>query len=167
MKKTLILILAVTLMGVFAYTQQVKIGIVNAQEVLMKTKAGAKVQKKLEELQGKKQAELQVKQNEIKQLEKDLMSPALNNDTRAKKTDDLTAKRTDLKRFYEDAQREVQRESAKELAALENEIMPLINKIGKEKGYTAIFDRDRSGLVYYDPAADITQEIIKALDSKN
>lgn len=166
MKKTLILMLAVMLLGVFAYTQQVKIGIVNAQEVLMKTKLGAKVQKKLEALQKKKQQELMTKQNEIKKLEKDVLSPALNNDTRQKKSEELAAKRTQLKRFYEDAQREVQRESAKELAALEKQIMPLINKIGKQKGYTAIFDRDRSGLVYYDKAADITKEIITALDAQ-
>ena len=158
--------LAVMLMGVFAYAQQVKIGIVNAQEVLVKTKAGASVQKKLEALQKQKQQEIQKRQAAIKQLEKELTSPALNDETRQRKQEDMAAKRTALKRFYEDAQREVQRVSAKELAALEKEIMPLINQIGKAKGFTAIFDRDRSGLVYYNPAVDITQDVIKALDAK-
>lgn len=166
MKKTLIFMLAVLLMGALSYTQQVKIGIVNAQEVLMKTKRGAEVQQRLEALQKKKQQELQVLQDEIKKLEQEVMSPALNEDTRRKKADLLEKKRTDLKRNYEDAQREVQRESAKELAALERDIMPLIDQLGKEKGFTAIFDRDRSGLVYYDPAIDITQDVIKALDAK-
>lgn len=165
MKKTLIFVLTVLLMSVFAYSQ-VKIGVINAQEIIAKTKRGVAIQKKLEALQKQKTTELQTLQDEIKKLEKDLLSPALNNETRERKSVDLQTKRTTLKRKYEDAQRDFQRESGKELAELEKQLIPLIENIGKSKGYTLIFDRARSGIVYLDGSVDITEEVVKVIDEK-
>jgi outer membrane protein len=165
MKKTLIFVLTVLLMSVYAFSQ-VKIGIINAQEIIAKTKRGVQIQKKLEGLQKQKTGELQTMQEQIKKLEKDLVSPALNNETRERKSLELQTKRTNFKRRYEDAQREFQRESGRELAALEKELIPLIEGIGKSKGYTLIFDRARSGIVYYNNSVDITAEVIQAIDAK-
>jgi len=44
--------------------------------------------------------------------------------------------------------------------------MPLIDQIGKSKGFTIVFDITRPGIVYFDPAIDITEEVIKAFDAK-
>jgi outer membrane protein len=166
MRKTFILVVTVLVMSAFAISQ-VKIGVVNAQEILAKTKKGIEIQKRLEQLQGKKQQELQAKQDEIKKLEKEVLSPALNDDTREKKGLDLQTKRKDLKRYVEDAQNEIQRESQKELVELEKAVMPLIDQIGKSKGFTIIFDITRPGIVYFDQAIDITPEVIKAFDEKS
>ena len=165
MRKTLILVVAILVMSAFAISQ-VKIGVVNAQEILAKTKKGIEIQKRLEQLQDKKQQELQAKQDEIKKLEKDVLSPALNDETREKKSIELQNKRKDLKRYVEDAQNEIQRESQKELVELEKAVMPLIDQIGKAKGFTIIFDITRPGIVYFDQAIDITPDVIKAFDAK-
>lgn len=165
MKKTLIFVLTVLLMSVYAFSQ-VKIGVINAQEIIAKTKRGMAIQKKLEALQKRKTAELQTLQEEIKKLEKDLLSPALNNETRERKSIEMQTKRTTLKRKYEDAQRDFQRESGKELAELEKQLIPLIENIGKSKGYTLIFDRARSGIVYLNSSVDITAEVVKVIDEK-
>jgi len=92
MRKIFILVVTVLVMSAFAISQ-VKIGVVNAQEILAKTKKGIEIQKRLEQLQNKKQNELQAKQDEIKKLEKEVLSPALNDETREKKTVDLQNKR--------------------------------------------------------------------------
>lgn len=165
MRKTFILVVTVLVMSAFAISQ-VKIGVVNAQEILAKTKKGVEIQKKLEQLQNKKQQELQAKQEEIKKLEKEVLSPALNDETREKKGIDLQNKRKDLKRYIEDAQNEIQRESQKELVDLEKSVMPVIEQIGKSKGFTIIFDITRPGIVYFDQAIDITPEVIKAFDGQ-
>lgn len=166
MRKTLVLVVTILVMSVFAISQ-VKIGVVNAQELLAKTKKGIEIQKRLEELQKKKQNEMQVMQDEIKKLEKEVLSPALNQETREKKGLELQTKRKNLKRFVEDAQNEIQRASKKELVELENAVMPLIDQIGKSKGFTIIFDITRPGIVYFDQAIDITPEVIKAFDAKS
>lgn len=165
MRKTFILVVTVLVMSAFAISQ-VKIGVVNAQEILAKTKKGIEIQKRLEQLQSKKQQELQAKQDEIKKLEKDVLSPALNDDTREKKSIDLQNKRKDLKRYIEDAQNEIQRESQKELADLEKAVMPVIDQIGKSKGFTIILDITRPGIVYFDQTIDITAEVISEFDAK-
>lgn len=165
MRKILILLVVVLVMGAFAFSQ-VKIGIVDAQEILQKTKKGTEIQKRLEKLQEDKQVQLQTLQDEVKKLEKDVLSPALNDETREKKNLELQNKRKDLKRFYEDAQNEMQRASQKELVELEKEIMPLIEEIGKSKGFTIIFDITRPGIVYFDQSIDITGEVINAVDAK-
>jgi outer membrane protein len=165
MRKTLVLVVTILVMSAFAISQ-VKIGVVNAQEILVKTKKGIEIQKRLEQLQDKKQQELQGMQEEIKKLEKEVSSPALNEDTREKKTNDLQSKRKDLKRFMEDAQNEMQQATQKELVELEKAVMPLIDQIGKSKGFTIIFDITRPGIVYFDQAIDITAEVISAFDTK-
>lgn len=165
MRKTLILMVTVLVMSAFAISQ-VKIGVVNAQELLQKTKKGVEIQKRLEGLQQKKQQQLQTMQDEIKKLEKDVLSPALNQETREKKSLELQNKRKNLKRYIEDAQNEIQRESQKELVELEKAVMPLIDQIGKSQGFTIIFDITRPGIVYFDEAIDITSEVIKAFDAK-
>ena len=103
---------------------------------------------------------------EIKKLEKEVLSPALNDETREKKTVDLQNKRKDLKRYLEDAQNEIQQESQKELVELEKAVMPVIDQIGKSKGFTIIFDITRPGIVYFDQAIDITPDVIKAFDNQ-
>lgn len=165
MKKIFVLVMAVLVMSLFAFSQ-VKIGVVNAQEILAKTKKGIEIQKRMETLQAKKQQEVQVMQDEIKKLEKDVMSPALNDDTREKKGVELQNKRKDLKRYIEDAQNEWNRESQKELLELEKAIMPLIDQIGKSQGFTMILDMTRSGIVYYNDSVDITADVIKAFDAQ-
>jgi len=165
MRKIFILVITVLVMSAFAISQ-VKIGVVNAQEILAKTKKGVEIQKRLEQLQNKKQNELQAKQDEIKKLEKEVLSPALNDETREKKTVDLQNKRKDLKRYLEDAQNEIQQESQKELVELEKAVMPVIDQIGKSKGFTIIFDITRPGIVYFDQAIDITPDVIKAFDNQ-
>ena len=165
MKKSLILVLTILLMSVYAFSE-VKVGIVNAQEIFQKTKRGAEISKKLENLQDQKTAELKRLQDEIQRLEKDVMSPALNEATREKKSLELQTKRTELQRKYEDAQRDFKLQSQKMLAELEKELLPLIENVGKTKGYSIIFDRQRSGIVYYDPSIDITNDVIIAIDAK-
>ncbi len=165
MKKSMILIFTILTLSVFVFSE-VKIGVINAQEIMEKTKKGNQVQKKLESLQDTKRRQLQTKQQELEKLEKELNSPALNADTRARKTRQVQDKRIELQRMVEDAQNEMRQESQKELFELQKEIMPLIQEIGRSKGFTLILDMTSSGIAYFDQAIDITAEVIKAVDAK-
>lgn len=165
MKKSFTLIFMILTLSIFVFSE-VKIGVINAQEIMEKTKKGNQVQKKLENLQNAKRKVLQAKQQELEKLEKELNSPALNADTRARKTRQIQDKRIELQRMVEDARKEVQQESQKELFALQKEIIPLIQEIGKSKGFTLILDMAGTGIAYFDQSIDITAEVIKAIDAK-
>lgn len=165
MKKSFILIFTLLTLSLFVFSE-VKIGVINAQEIIEKTQKGKKVQVKLENLQKQKQQQLEGMQKVIVQLQKDLESPALNRDTREKKTRELEDKRIDYNRFIQDTQKEMQAKSQQELLNLQKEIMPLIQQIGKAKGFSIIFDMTSSGIAYFDETIDVTDEVVKAVDAK-
>ena len=50
------------------------------------------------------------------------------------------------------------------LGEIDKRVMPVINQAGKDLGYTLIFRKFESGLIYADEAIDITASIIQRLD---
>jgi Skp family chaperone for outer membrane proteins len=143
MKRSFILILTLLTLTIFAFSE-VKIGVINSQELLQKTKKGSQTLKKLEDLKNAKERQIQTLVTELETLEKELSSPALNANT----------------------QKEMQSQSAKMLGDLEKEFIPIINQVGQAKGYTLVLDVANSGVAYFAPTADITAEMIKAVDEK-
>lgn len=165
MKKSLILVFTILTLSFFMFSE-VKIGVINAQEIIAKTKKGIAVQKKLEKLQKTKQQQLEALQDTLKQLQKDAVSPALNEETREKKKREFEDKQIQYNRLLQDAQKDMSEATQTELAALQKEIMPLIQDIGKNKGFTLILDMTSSGIAYFDKAIDITNDVITAVDTK-
>ena len=51
------------------------------------------------------------------------------------------------------------------LGQIDQRVMPVINQAGKDLGYTLIFRKFESGLIYADEAIDITSVIIQRLDA--
>ena len=45
--------------------------------------------------------------------------------------------------------------------------MPAINRIGQEGGYSFIFRKYESGLIYADEAGDITEQVIQRMDAES
>lgn len=165
MKKTLVIVLTILAMSVAVYSET-KIGVINPQKVVTETIRGKQVKAKLEKLGEEKQQKIKGMEDAIKQLEKELMSPALNAEAKEKKASELQSKRVNLKRYVEDAQKEFQGKYQKEMATMYREIMPIIEKIGAAKSFTIIFDLSNSGVSYFDKTIDITNEVIKAYDQK-
>ena len=163
MNKRIVLFIALLTVSLFVFAE-VKIGVINAQKVIQGTKKGRAITQRLEKLGQDKQKQVESLRASIKQLEQELVSPALNAEARERKNTELQGKRTELKRFIEDAQRELQTKSQSELTKLREEIMPLIERIGKEKGFTVVLDLSISGIAYFDKSIDITDLIIAEYD---
>ena len=143
-----------------------RFGIIDAQEVVQKTKRGQAVQRRLEGMQKQKQAQLVTAQDAIKKLEKEVLAPSLDAKTRESKSRQLQQQRTTLKQSYEDAQGDIQRETQKALLQLEKDVMPMIQQVGRNKGYKLIFDKASAGIAYFDGSIDITRDLIKAVDAR-
>ena len=163
MKKTLIMTVTILTLAFYTFAE-VKIGVINAQKVIASTKRGKEIQAKLENYGKSKQKKVEAMQAEIKKLEAAIQSPALNESTRAKKSDELQAKKTNLKRYYEDTQKELRKKYQTEMQNLQKEVMPIIDKIGKSKGFTLVFDLSIAGISYFDKTIDITEQVIKEID---
>ncbi len=164
MKKTLIMTVTILTLAFYTFAE-VKIGVINAQKVIASTKRGKEIQAKLENYGKSKQKKVEAMQAEIKKLEAAIQSPALNQGTRDKKTEELQAKKINLKRYYEDTQKELRKKYQTEMQTLQKEVMPIIDKIGKSKGFTLVFDLSIAGISYFDKTIDITELVIKEIDS--
>jgi outer membrane protein len=164
MKKNLFLILALLALSTFVFSE-VKIGIINPQLVLQNSVKGKEVIERLRSLNMSKQKTYEAMQRDIDALEKEVLSPALNSETRDKKNMDLQNKRTEIKRFAEDAQKDSMAMQQKEFESLQRDLMPLIEKIAKGAGFSMVLDLNTAGVTYYDPVIDITKQVIEAYDA--
>ncbi|MEI6614413.1 MAG: OmpH family outer membrane protein [Chrysiogenales bacterium] len=165
MKKKLFVIFAFVVLTAFVFAE-VKIGIINPQGVLQNSTKGKEVIERLRSLGMSKQKKYEGMQKEIDTLEKEILSPALNQDARDKKTMDLQNKRIEIKRFAEDAQKESQSLQQKEFDSLQRDLMPIIEKIAKGAGFSLVLDLNTAGVTYFEPAIDITEQVIKAYDAQ-
>lgn len=163
-----IFLLIFTLAAFFSlsFAQTPKIGVVNSQEVLEKSTEGKKVMAQLQEKDRKNQGDVAKRDEEIRKLETKLNTQrlTLTDEALMQLSSDLERKRTDRKRFTEDSMREMQELTQRLFTKIQNELLPIIEDIGKEKDIDIIFDFSRSGAIYFNPSVDVTDEVIKRYD---
>ena len=161
---TLLVMLAVSSLA-FADTNN-GIAVINTDKIRLETKAGQSIMKQLEELQNKfkdKVAKLQ-KDFDGQKAELDKQKTVLGKEVFAKKEAEFNNK-------YNEARKQLQQEAGNmeqmQQAAL-NEFnvvaMDVINVLAKEGKYTQIFPAEL--LIYGDSKADITSQVIAAVDKK-
>ncbi|MFQ6109304.1 MAG: OmpH family outer membrane protein [Candidatus Aminicenantales bacterium] len=147
--------------------ENLRIGVVNSQQVLEKSIEGKKAIAQLQEKDRSQQSSLSKLDEEIRQLETKLNTQrlTLTNEAILQLTSDLEKKRTERKRRAEDALRELQDLRLRLFNKVQSELLPIIEQLGKEKNLDIIFDLTQSGAIYFNPAIDLTEEVIKRYDA--
>lgn len=165
MKKTLLVILALSLVSGYALAQT-KIAVVDPQKILRFSKEGKKILSELEAYKSRKEAEIQRRSKEVKKLEDKIATQRLTLSQEAlnKLMEELDRKKTALKRYVEDAQKELTKLQQEKFMAFQRTARRVVEKVAKTKGIDIVFDRMQSGIVYNNPAIDITNDVIKELD---
>ncbi len=166
MKKNIFLILALIVLTTVAFAE-FKLGIINPQAVLQSSSKGKEAIERLKSLQLAKQKRYEALQSEIDKLQKESMSPALNQEARDRKASELQGRQTDIKRFAEDAQKESMAAQQKEFEKIQADLMPIIEKIAKENGFSLILDLNTAGVTYFEPGIDISEKVVKAYDAQS
>lgn len=142
----------------------IKIGYVDFQKVQQNSKAGKDALKTIEKMFKEKQAQLNQRQGELEKMmqELDKQSAILTPDVKRQKEDKLQKEYKDLQRFKSDSEDDLNKKKAEMAKQMYEEVSAIINKFGKEEGYTLILER--SVVLYAPEAVDITDKIIKAYD---
>jgi outer membrane protein len=150
-----------------AQGESAKIGVINSQEVLEKSAEGKKVLARLTEKDKSNQATLDKIDQDINAVQTRLNTGrlTLSEEQLYNLNADLTKKQTDRKRIAEDAVRDFQDLQVKLFQKIQGELIPIIEALGKEKGIEVIFDLSKSGAVYFNPAVDMTAEVIRRYDA--
>jgi len=168
--KIIFFALGVAILVASSFAQQtMKIGAVNSGEVLQKSIEGKSIIARLEEKNRADQTKLNNMDEDIRQIENRITTQRLTLTSEAlmNMSSDLEKKRTERKRFAEDSAREFEELRARLFDRLTNEVITIIEQIGKEMNLEIIFDAapGRSGVIYVSPSVDLTAEVIKRYDA--
>lgn len=140
---------------------QVKVGFVDLQKALMTVEEGKQAKAKLEKQVQAKQKEFDKMQDDLKKMKDELeqQGAMMREDLRRQKIQDYQKKLMELQDYYLNNQREIQEAEAKALKPIFERFDRILKKIGKEGGYTIIFEK--AAVVYADPGVDLTDRLIK------
>jgi outer membrane protein len=150
-----------------AVAQSGKMAVIDVQRLVTDSVAGKEALARLKKLQDDKIAEGKAKNDEVDALRKRLNEGRLSlaDDKISELEKQLEEKVTGLRRFQEDAEREFNKSRETTFGEIERRVFPVIEQVGKEGGYTFVFNKFQSGLLYADDAADITNQIIQRFDA--
>ncbi len=148
-----------------------KVGIVHVQNAIISTKDGQKAAQDLQTRFDPKRKSLEAKQSEIANLQQEL-SKGSNTMAEAKRvslTRDIDQKTKSLNRETEDAQAEFEQEQNKIMNELGGRLMAVIDKFGKDNGYTLILDvsSQQTPVLFVAPGVEVTKEIIELYDKNS
>ncbi|MCE7959565.1 MAG: OmpH family outer membrane protein [Acidobacteria bacterium ACB2] len=140
----------------------IRVGVIEVQRIVQDSAMGKESLARVQKAQGAKQEELAKRQKELRDMEQKIQeqNKTLSEDAIEKLQKDYQSKALDMKRFQDDAQRELEELQRKELGELEKKVMPVIQQVSKEEGYQLVFNKFQSGLLYADDAVDLTDKVI-------
>jgi outer membrane protein len=144
-----------------------KIGVVNLQTVLETSVAGKAAQNELKTQKDKLEADLKQKGNELQELEKRLQREAtvMSKEAREGKERELRIKASDLQALQKKYRTDLQELERKYMGQLQKDISDLVAEIAKKEGYVLIIST--IGVLYSQPAMDITARLIQDLNAKS
>ncbi len=137
--------------------------VIDVERILIESERGKAALQELDGLRQQKQQEGETRQEEINELRNRLSEGqlSLSQERLAELQKQLEDRVIALRRFQDDANRELGKKRDEILAQIEQSVFPVINQIGEEGGYTLIFNKYNSGLVYAQEAVDITRQVIE------
>lgn len=143
-----------------------KVAIIDSQKAFDRSVQGQKVITLLQDKENEIKAGLKQKQEEINSLQDKLASQRLTLKEEALKQLQLEIdkKEVEKRKYEQDSSIEFDQFKAKLIKKMRDEILTIVDELVKERSYDLVFDLSSSGLIYFQPAMDITEEVIKRYD---
>ena len=156
MKKLILMLMLCAPMAMFAQ----KFGKVNARAVVESLPSYAKAQGEISVLSKQKENEIKSMQDELqRKVDEYQKSQSTMNPTAKKaKEEELNSLSQKVQQAYNDAQNELQKKNAELLQPISASVQDAIEKVGKEGGYTFIFE-DGAALYTGTTVKDVTAEV--------
>lgn len=149
------------------FPEGAKVAYVVLQRIANESADGRVATTRIQALQQKKAAELNERNKQLTSLQQKLekegsvMSASASGDLQ-KQVEKLTL---EVQRFTQDAQAEVQELQQQLQNEFQERLTPVLAQVATDMGLHYVFNGPDAGLVWADPALDISTEVIKKLDS--
>ncbi len=146
--------------GVFA---EVKVGVFDMQEVMVKSKEGNSIKAKLDKKKEFYTNEIKAKENELKAMKDDIEKKGMMLSAEAKEAQekDYQKKIRDLKLYAQDSENDLKNIYREETQKLIHQIIETVKSYAAKGNYSVVFEKNESGAVYFDKANDITEAVLK------
>lgn len=170
--KTLKMVVVCLLLGMFACfnasaadSSELKIGIMNVQKVLVQSEPGLKAKAVFEKRKDELDASLTADQEELQGMQEEIQKKesVWTKEMKEEKILEFQKMRRDLQTKTKDAQMEMKRLQDNELEPIIKVLEKVVDEFGEKKGYSVILD-SKNGVVFYDKAHDISDELIAELN---
>src|SRR5579862_1359857 len=150
-------------------TQVSKVAIVDFEKALVESAEGKKSSDKFAATLQSKQADGQKRQQELEDAQKKLQTQerTLSEAAKANLQKDIDRRTTEMQRFNEDSQKELQSLRDELLRPIAEKASGILNALAAERGYTLVVDisNPQNNVVWFNPQNDVTAELTKRIDA--
>lgn len=155
--------LSSVLIGSPVMAQQVKVGVVDIQEVVDSIDDGKKAQSEFKKIFEEKNKELEDKAKSLKKQAESLEGQKLVLSAQAfeDKRKDVEAKRNDLMQQQMNYQVELQKKEMDLKGKLFTKVRAVVEKVGKDGGYTIVLEKAEGGVFYFPANVDLTKKVVE------
>lgn len=149
-----------------ATNPQIKVGIVNVQQVLQQSPRVAELSKKLEGQFKNRQAKIsdqqKALQDELDKFKKE--SPTMAQKDRDAMQKKIAAERADLVKQVVTYQQDLQKEQGKVMQGILGDLNGIVSNIAKDKNYVLVLDSQ--AVIYAGDGNDITKDVASQFNNK-
>jgi len=170
-RATLVFVAFFAVLGVSAecLAQNVKLAFVDLRRALNETEEGQAAMKKLKALKDGYQAKIEKEEKRIldmkSQLEK--QQNVLTKEALQKKAEEYYRAVTELQQSYMQYQKELAGKEAQLTQDILLKMQKILERIGKNEGYTMIYDRSAGAVVWAPSHLDLTDKLIQMYNAEN
>lgn len=168
---TILVVLGCVSLGWSAET--VKVGVIDPQAVMEKTKAGRRALEGLKEFSASRQKIIAADDEQLKQLEKELQAQegGLSEAAKREKQEQFRTKLQNYQRRIQDFNREIQGKQKEMAGEYQKKIDEAAAAVAERNGYAAVLDKGTEAtlriVIYHQDAIDLTEQVIKEFDRRN
>lgn len=144
-----------------------RVGSIRMSYVARASKAGQSALGEIDKLVRQKEAEAAGRAAELEQRRLDVQRRAtgLSDRARADLEKAFEKSRVEFERFQQDARADIEAQQIKFDSEFRVKLSPIVNAISKERGLHFVFGLEEAAIVWWSPAADISEEVVKRLDA--
>ncbi len=145
-----------------------KFAYVDMQKALNYCEAGKEAKKQMTQEVEKIQKVFAGKQKELEKLKEDLekRGSVMSDAVRKDKERDYQTKVRDMQRMQRDSEDEIRAKDRELTERILKKLADIIRKLGEERKYTMVLEKNQPAVIYISGSLDITEEVIKIMDQR-
>ena len=155
------LVLAFLLAAGTASAQELKIGIVDVQSVVMESDMSNAIKNHMQSKYGEKRKKLEKQGESLKKRAEELKNPKVSD----KKRREFISEKNSLDQKFRALMQEAEQEQMKYNQTMVSQIFAAAKKVAESKGLNLILDVGQGGVLYADTAMNLTEDVLKAFNA--